>query len=218
MPPSPGVPPVLRRLPGLVDAVRAAVARECTQLLDKVAYIASKVRAVFCVLWLAARIQLCPVFALLQRWEAWRRAPRPQLTAPRSFPRAAQMSRPGMSVRAALRLASSEVEASGGSYKLVALTRPESVASLASLSSRGAPRLLPASSLDSSSGGRGSGGGGGGSGASRAGSRQSELSEAAQSVLAFNPRLREVHSARSVASLVARCQAAGGADGGEGGA
>jgi len=35
---------VLRRLPGLMDAVRGAVARESVQLLDKLAYVVSKVR------------------------------------------------------------------------------------------------------------------------------------------------------------------------------
>lgn len=37
-----GVPPGMRRLPGLMDAVRGAVGRESAQLMDKLAYIESK--------------------------------------------------------------------------------------------------------------------------------------------------------------------------------
>ena len=54
-----------------------------------------------------------------------------------------------------------------------------------------------------------------GSGASATGSRRGEMAEAAHGALAANPRLREVHSARSVHSLVARCAAAGAAGGEE---
>ncbi|KAF8068318.1 TPP1 [Scenedesmus sp. PABB004] len=39
-----GVPPALRYMPGLLDAVRGAAGREAGQLLDKVQYVAAKVR------------------------------------------------------------------------------------------------------------------------------------------------------------------------------
>jgi len=38
-----GVPTALRFMPGLLDAVKGAVAREAAQLLDKLAFVASKV-------------------------------------------------------------------------------------------------------------------------------------------------------------------------------
>lgn len=41
-----GVPSGLRFMPGLLDAVRAAVAREAGQLFDKIRYVTEKVRAV----------------------------------------------------------------------------------------------------------------------------------------------------------------------------
>jgi hypothetical protein len=39
-----GVPRSLRRLPGLMDAVQGAVARESGQMLDKIAFVEAKVR------------------------------------------------------------------------------------------------------------------------------------------------------------------------------
>ncbi|KAF8058339.1 hypothetical protein HT031_005656 [Scenedesmus sp. PABB004] len=39
-----GVPPALRFMPGLLDAVTGAVSREAAQLLDKIQYVAAKVR------------------------------------------------------------------------------------------------------------------------------------------------------------------------------
>jgi hypothetical protein len=41
---SAGVPSGLRFMPGLMEAVKGAVRREAAQLLDKVHYVASKVR------------------------------------------------------------------------------------------------------------------------------------------------------------------------------
>lgn len=38
-----GVPHALRFMPGLLDAVKGAVAREAAQLFDKLAYVANKV-------------------------------------------------------------------------------------------------------------------------------------------------------------------------------
>lgn len=45
-----GVPTALRFMPGLLDAVKGAVAREAAQLLDKLAFVASKVRPGMCLL------------------------------------------------------------------------------------------------------------------------------------------------------------------------
>jgi hypothetical protein len=41
-----GVPTALRFMPGLLDAVKSAVAREASQLFDKLAFVAGKVRGV----------------------------------------------------------------------------------------------------------------------------------------------------------------------------
>lgn len=41
-----GVPTALRFMPGLLDAVKAAVGREANQLFDKLAFVASKVGSV----------------------------------------------------------------------------------------------------------------------------------------------------------------------------
>lgn len=38
-----GVPTALRYMPGLLDAVKAAVSREAAQLFDKLAFVANKV-------------------------------------------------------------------------------------------------------------------------------------------------------------------------------
>lgn len=41
-----GVPTALRLMPGLLDVVKSAVAREASQLFDKLAFVAGKVRVI----------------------------------------------------------------------------------------------------------------------------------------------------------------------------